>query len=79
MNYHTATQISHILTEKMNKRITRKSVQKALVELGYTEKIGRKYIPTTKGENYSRKLITDQYSFYVWQENIMLELESIFR
>lgn len=77
MNF-TATQMSTILTEKLNKKITIRSVQKALVELGYTEKIGRKYIPTQKGEHYSKKIYEEHFSYFVWEENILAELEMYF-
>ena len=77
MNY-TATQMSKILTVKLRKKVTRRNVQKALSELGYTEKIGRKYIPTQKGERYSKKIYEEHFSYFVWEENILAELEMYF-
>ena len=53
-------------------------MQNALIELGYTEKIGRKYIPTPKGEFYSKKIYEEHFSYYVWEENILAELEMYF-
>ncbi len=77
MNY-TATQMSKILTAKLRKKVTRRNVQKALSELGYTVKIGRKYIPTPKGELYSKKIYEEHFSYFVWEENILAELEMHF-
>ena len=77
MNF-TATQMSKILTVKLRKKVTRRNVQKALVKLGYTEKVGRKYIPTTKGEFYSKKIYEEHFSYFVWEENILAELEMFF-
>lgn len=76
MQRYTATQMAEILTQKFNKKITTEKVQKALVELEYTKKIGRKYVPTEKGEMYSQKLLKQKYSYYVWSKDIFEEVEA---
>ena len=77
-NRLTASQMAKELTLRTGKNITVNKVQKALENLRYVEKQGKKYIPTDMGNHYSQKEVMYQngynVTFYTWDKSLINEI-----
>ncbi len=77
-NKLTASQMAKELTYIIGENVTVAKVQNVLLQLHYVEKVGKKYVPTTKGKHYSEKdvMLKNGYNvtFYKWDKSLINEI-----